>query len=138
MKVLDTDTLTLLLKSQSQVVERWRQEADEIAIAVVTRIEVFQGRFATLLKAADGAALKRSQDRLDETVRDLLPFAVLPINDSVAAEFDRLRLVKKLKKIGRGDLLIAAIVLAHRATLVTRNIKDFRLIPGLLVENWAD
>ena len=28
-------------------------------------------------------------------------------------------------KIGRADLLIAAITLAHQATLVSRNLKDF-------------
>jgi predicted nucleic acid-binding protein len=36
----------------------------------------------------------------------------------------------ELKKIGRGDLLIAAITLANQATLVTRNEKDFCLVPG--------
>jgi tRNA(fMet)-specific endonuclease VapC len=45
---------------------------------------------------------------------------------------------KKLKKTGRGDLLIACITLAHGATLVTRNTKDFAHVPGLRLENWAD
>jgi len=43
-----------------------------------------------------------------------------------------------LKKVGRADLLIAAIALAHRATLVTRNVRDFQQIPGLILENWTD
>jgi len=63
---------------------------------------------------------------------------VLTVDDAAAAAFDELRRHKKLKKIGRGDLLIACIALAHRATLVTRNLKDFRKVPGLVVENWAD
>jgi tRNA(fMet)-specific endonuclease VapC len=138
MKILDTDTLTHLLQGQPKVLERRKQEADEVVIGVAGRMEVLQGRFDSLFKAADGEELKRGQRRLDQAERDLRPFRVLPINDAVAAEFDRLRQVKRLKKIRRGDLLIAAIALASRATLVTRNLKDFRTVPGLKVENWAD
>jgi predicted nucleic acid-binding protein len=29
-------------------------------------------------------------------------------------------------------------VLAHDATLVTRNVRNFREVPELRVENWAD
>jgi tRNA(fMet)-specific endonuclease VapC len=138
MKVLDTDALTLLLQGQAKVLERRKQESDEVVIAVVGRMEVLQGRFASLFKAADGKELKRGQQRLDQAERDLRAFRVLSITDAVAAEFDRLRQVKRLKKIGRGDLLIAAIAMANRATLVTRNVKDFRTVPGLQIENWAD
>jgi tRNA(fMet)-specific endonuclease VapC len=63
---------------------------------------------------------------------------ILPVDAASAVEFDRLRQNKKLKKIGRGDLLIASICLANRATLVTRNLKDFQKVPGLQVENWVD
>jgi tRNA(fMet)-specific endonuclease VapC len=74
-----------------------------------------------------------------QTVRHLAAIPrVVSIDGRVALEFDRLRQNKKLKKIGRADLVIAAITLANRATLVTRNLKDFRQVPGLQVENWAD
>ena len=63
---------------------------------------------------------------------------MLTIKEGAAREFDRLRQHKKLKKIGRADLLIACITLAHRATLVTRNLKDFRQVPGLPIESWMD
>src|SRR5258708_3504083 len=138
MIVLDTDTLTFLITEHPRVAERYHRETDEVVITIISRIEVLQGRFATLLKAADGAELQRGQQRLDRAERDLLRFRVLPITEKTAEEFDRLRQNKKLKKIGRGDLLIAAIVLANRATLVTRNVKDFRQVPGLPIENWAD
>jgi tRNA(fMet)-specific endonuclease VapC len=92
-----------------------------------------------LLKAADGAELLRAQQWLDRAISSLQVIPkVLSIDDRVASEFDRLRQNKKLKKIGKADLLIAAITLANRATLVTRNLKDFRQVPGLSVENWAD
>src|SRR5947208_2100199 len=61
MKVLDTDTLTLLLQGHPKVLEQRRQESDEVVIAAVSRSEVLLGRFASLLKAADGAELKRAQ-----------------------------------------------------------------------------
>jgi tRNA(fMet)-specific endonuclease VapC len=138
MIVLDTDTLTFLLAERPQVAARRRQETDEVVLTVITRIEVLQGRFASVLKAADAAELRRAQQRLDKADQDLELFRILPITEEAAAEFDRLRQNKKLKKIGRADLLIAAIVLANRATLVTRNLKDFRLIPGLQIDNWAD
>jgi tRNA(fMet)-specific endonuclease VapC len=41
-------------------------------------------------------------------------------------------------KIGKMDLRISAIVLEHRAILVTRNVKDFSRVPGLSIENWAE
>lgn len=65
-------------------------------------------------------------------------FQVVPISDEAAELFEQLRSVKKYKKIKPGDLLIAAITLACQATLVTRSLKDFQLIPNLPVENWAD
>ena len=35
------------------------------------------------------------------------------------------------------DLKIAAIVLANGATLLSRNLSDFRKVPGLKVEDWT-
>jgi tRNA(fMet)-specific endonuclease VapC len=139
MKILDTDTLTLFLSGQERVLERFGAETDDIAITIITQIEALQGRFAMLLKAANGADLKRAQHWLDQTVKHLAAVPkILPIGDAAADQFDRLLQNKKLKKIGRADLLIASIVLASRATLVTRNVRDFQQVPGLAVENWAD
>jgi len=139
MKVLDTDTLTLLFAGHRRVIEHHQQETEEVAITVVSQIETLQGRFAMLLKAADGAQLRRAQQWLDQTLRNLAAIPkVVPIEDAAADEFDRLRENKKLRRIGRADLLIACIVLANRATLVTRNRKHFRQVPGLRVESWAD
>jgi tRNA(fMet)-specific endonuclease VapC len=139
MKLLDSDTLTLLFGGHPRVITYHRKETEEVAITIISQIEILQGRFAMLLKAADGAELQRAQQWLDQTVHSLAAIPkVVPIDLAAANEFDRLRANRKLRKIGRADLLIACIALANRATLVTRNRKHFHQVPGLQVENWAD
>ena len=138
MFILDTDTLTHLLRGHERVTAKRAQTTEEVTLTVVTWIEVLQGRFASVLKAEDGEKLLLAQQRLAENEKDLERFNILAIGSDAAAEFDRLRKDKKLKKIGRADLLIAAIALASKATLVTRNIKHFRQVPNLQIENWMD
>ena len=111
---------------------------DNVGTTIITAIETLQGRHDFLLKAADGFQLLRAQKLLEESNAVLMDFQILLVDARAADEFDRLRLIKKLKAIGRRDLLIGCITLAHDATLVTRNLKDFRLIPGLKLENWVD
>lgn len=137
MKLIDTDTLSLFMDGHARVTERARREG-VIATTVITRVEMIQGRFASILKAADAEQLLRAQERLAQTEQFLSTLIIISIDSAVAAAFDALRRNKKLKKIGRGDLLIASIALANRATLVTRNLKHFHQVPGLKVENWVD
>ena len=138
MLVLDTDTLSHLLRGHARATLRRSQVVDDVVLTIITRIEVLQGRFAAVLKAAGREQLGQAQDRLTESERRLASFDILPVNADAAAAFERLLNTKGLRRIGRGDLLIAAIALAHRATLVSRNLRDFRQVPGLRVENWAD
>jgi tRNA(fMet)-specific endonuclease VapC len=42
---------------------------------------------------------------------------------------------EKVKRIGRGDCQIAAIALRHNATVVTRNLRHFEQVPGVLCED---
>jgi tRNA(fMet)-specific endonuclease VapC len=138
MILLDTDTVTLLNHGHPRVAARALAATELVAITVVSRIEILRGRWDFLLKAADGEQLQRAQQLLRETEQALNTFVVAPIDAAAAAEFDRLRGDRKVKKIGRADLLIAAITLANRATLITRNLRHFRQVPGLQLDNWAD
>jgi tRNA(fMet)-specific endonuclease VapC len=136
MDLLDTDMLTLLYATHPRVQERF--DPARVATTAISRIEILQGRFASIMKAADGQQLLRAFAWLQRSEELLRQITILPIGEAAAARFEQLRQNKKLKKIGRADLLIASIALAHGATVVTRNLRHFRQVPGLRVENWVD
>jgi tRNA(fMet)-specific endonuclease VapC len=138
MTLLDTDTLTLLFQGHARVQSRMRSAEEEVATTIITRIEVLQGRFQAILTAADATQLLRAHQRLQESEQQFATLPILPIDDAAGEQFEKLLRNKKLKKIGRGDLLIASIVLAQEGKLATRNLRDFQQVPGLIAENWAD
>lgn len=74
------------------------------------------------------------QKRLIRTLETLARWTILPLDDESSAAFDSL--TKQRVRIGTNDLKIAAITLAHDATLLTRNSRDFAKVPGLKFENW--
>jgi tRNA(fMet)-specific endonuclease VapC len=139
MYLLDTDTLTHLHTGNPNVVNRLKSVADtEVGISIVTKAEILRGRIDYLIKAETGENLLKAQELLFRTELLLAELLIIPLDRSASIEFDRLRNVSKFRKIGRADLLISSITLANRATLVTRNLRHFRQIPGLKLENWVD
>jgi tRNA(fMet)-specific endonuclease VapC len=138
MTLLDTDTLTLYFAAHPRVTEKVQAATEVPATSLVSRIEILRGRFDSVLKAEDGQQLLSAQERLAAAERGLARFNIVPFNAAAASEFDRLRQNRKLRAIGRADLLIASLALACRATLATRNLRHFRHVPGLRLENWAD
>ncbi len=140
MIVLDSDIFTLLTYGNAKVREHYDAVPgdEELAVTVVTRMEVLRGRTDNLLKAADEQQLLQAAKRLRETEEALGDFLVVGVDRAAAAHFTSLRRQKKLNKLRRADMLIACIVLAHNALLVSRNTKDFNKVPGLNLANWAD
>lgn len=138
MVLLDTDILSLLTRGHPLVTARAEDATDAIGITIITRIEILRARFDFLLKAADGDQLQRAQHWLSRTDSDLAKLPIAMVDADAATAFDRLRRQPGLRRIGRADLLIASIALARQATLVTRNVKHFRQIPNLKLENWAN
>ena len=60
---------------------------------------------------------------------------ILLYTEDAIARYNKLR-TRKLN-IGKMDLRIAAIVLEHAATLVTRNLRDFSRVRDLNLEDWS-
>jgi len=138
--LLDSDIVSLLPHGHALATQRIREigAAETVATTIITYAEIMRARFEFLLKAADAKQLLRAQTMLEESHALLNDLQTVYVDEAAASEFERLRPNTKLRKIGRVDLLIAAIALANQATLVTRNLRHFRQVPGLKIANWAD
>jgi tRNA(fMet)-specific endonuclease VapC len=102
--------------------------SSQLAISAITYGELQWGAQNSGKPSANFAALEDFVSRL--VLREFGPPA--------AVEFGAIRhaLAKAGKPIGPYDLLIAAHARAEGLTLVTNNVREFKRVPGLKVENW--
>ncbi len=100
----------------------------EVRLCSVVLSELYRGA----LRSADPAGNRAVIDAL------AAPYRSLPFDDAAADAHARVRVhLERLGTIiGPFDLLIAAIALAHGATLVTHNTGEFSRVPGLVLEDW--
>lgn len=130
MRLLDTNVCVGWLGGKDLGVKRQLAslKRDEVALCSVVKAELLYGARAS-------TRVRENLERL-ETLFALFPS--LPFDDAAAEHYGTLRaqLRRSGTPIGGTDMLIASIALATDATLVTRNEKQFRLVPGLRVEVW--
>jgi tRNA(fMet)-specific endonuclease VapC len=141
MHILDTDIASLLYYGTNEkILAKYRRfPADQLLVlSSITQAQLLTGRSASVLKAATGDEWLIAEKRLQDTFEWISRFVVVRVDPAAAKLFDVLRQQKKINKIGRADLLTAYVCLALDATLVTRNTKDFILVPNLKLENWAE
>ena len=61
--------------------------------------------------------------------------AILPFDAAAGAAFDSLTALRI--RVGTMDLRIASIALSRGLTVLTRNLRDFRRVPGVIAEDWT-
>jgi tRNA(fMet)-specific endonuclease VapC len=134
--VLDTDMLSLFQRGHPIVTKRCAAKSPgELVITVSSVEEQLSGRLRFIRKVRKPDELARAYQSLIETLRSL---AKLPIISFSPAAFARYSQFLGLKlNVGRMDLRIAATVLDVGGILVTRNVRDFSRIPGLILEDWS-
>jgi tRNA(fMet)-specific endonuclease VapC len=139
MHVLDTNHLSEL-GYNSTAGARLRSRLDQSNVDAVTTIisveEELGGWLSQVNKCRDSDLQINIYARLAERVSFLARWTVLQIDAESLAQFRAFR--KQGIRIGKQDLKIACIALAHDATVLTRNLVDFQQVPGLRVENWLD
>jgi tRNA(fMet)-specific endonuclease VapC len=137
--VLDTDHFTALVAGAGQA-DRISQKAAgldaDFVSTIITAQEVLQGWLAVINRQPAGDAQLLGYGRFYSALKGLEKLALLPFDAAAAVRFNNLQRLRL--RIGTMDLKIAAICLTHDVTLLTRNIRDFDGIPGLLLENWVD
>lgn len=86
-----------------------------------------------------GARKKRSRKLTKQVNRILGAIQILPLESQVETHYAEIRdfLERKGNPIGANDLFIAAHARSLGLTLVTENVREFRRVPRLEVENWV-
>jgi tRNA(fMet)-specific endonuclease VapC len=86
-----------------------------------------------------GFALTPGTRAEELTLRLLEALPSVPFGSAEAqrAAYLRCKLARAGKPIGPYDLLIAATALEYQLTIVTHNVREFRRVEGLVVEDWT-
>lgn len=134
--VLDTDILSLWQRGHPAVAANvLSHPLAEQAVTVISVEEGLSGWYTRLRRAKRRDELAHVYQRLADAIRMLSRFNVLSFTEPAMDRYDLLRSAHP--NVGKNDLRIAAIVLVNQDTLVTRNSRDFRHIPSLVIVDWT-
>ena len=134
--VLDTDILTHYQRGQPAVVRHvLAHPPAELAVTIISLEEELTGWYTKLRRAKKREQLAKAYQQLTEAVQYMAQFQILSFTEPAIVRYEQLRLAHR--NLGKNDLRIAAIVLEHGGILATANIRDFRRIPGLQIEDWS-
>jgi tRNA(fMet)-specific endonuclease VapC len=140
MWLLDTDHVSLILRNELQVKALLAEHIADTAVSIITLQEVFNGWVSKLNEPKD--TTERIIWKYHQFWLASEFFKTLPILELDRQAYDRYsQLVAQnpelRKKRIQQDMRIAAIAIANGATIVTRNRRDFELVPGLKIEDWS-
>ena len=139
MIILDTDVLSLVQRANGpaydNLVERLDAADDEVAVSIISFEEQMRGWLAFIARADSADQHIKAYAKLHALLEDFTTRPVLDFDRDAAMEFERLKRSKV--RIGTMDSKIASISLARDALLISRNLTDFRKVPGLRVDDWT-
>ena len=128
--LLDTDIFSYMVNGVPQVLERYAAVADQdVYLSVISHGEIL---FGVAKQQPGPAKQKRITYLLDQ-------MSIALIDEGVARCYGKVRntLESLGKPIGPNDTWIAAHAMSLGATLVTGNVREYKRVAGLKVENWS-
>ena len=134
MYMLDTDICSYIMKEHPlktlETLQQKTQDGHIICISVITYSELLFGAERSSQPIKHKTLIKEFCDRLEQ---------IVPWDKAAANEYARLHsyLLKKGNPIGNNDTMIAGHALSTESILVTNNLRHFKKIPKLKIENWV-
>jgi tRNA(fMet)-specific endonuclease VapC len=129
MLLIDTNIFSALVIAHPLAIKAYmQQEPEQVKISIISHGELLYGLHRKQLGLAKTARIESFLESI-ETIA--LGPEVAPIYGEIKAD-----LSSKGEIIGANDLWIAAHAFSLGATLVTNNMREFKRVKGLKVENW--
>jgi tRNA(fMet)-specific endonuclease VapC len=128
--LLDTNIVIYVLKKRPlEVLKIFNANASRMAISSITLSELIYG-------AEKSANIAKNLEAIEDFVSHL---EVLPYDARASQHYGQIKsaLEKKGKIIGENDIHIAAHAISQGLILVTNNLKEFKRVPNLALENWV-
>ena len=137
--ILDTDSASLFLAGNQQLIHRVTQAVPDVVTTIVTVQELFNGWAGRVNDPAEANNLVRIYGKLWQTTEFLKTIEILTFSELANIYHQKLILEHKVlaKKRLEKDMRIAAIALSVSGTIITRNHKDFSQVPDLKIEDWT-
>jgi tRNA(fMet)-specific endonuclease VapC len=130
MHLLDTNAFTAIIQGHPAALGAYAKLNPEmVKMSVISLGEIAFGLSRHKLAASKQARIRALLEDVE----------ALPLASAAAGIYGAIKadLLKRGEPIGGNDFWIAAHALALGATLVTANLREFKRVPGLKLENWV-
>ena len=130
MYLLDTDIIIYSLKGHSAVKKNLERNLHAaLKMSIVTLMELYYGAYKSQKVTSNLGKIRLIENSVE----------IISLSRESAEIFAMLK--ADLEKAGTPlddfDLILAACALSHDLVLVTNNVRHFKRIQGLKLENWA-
>jgi predicted nucleic acid-binding protein len=128
--LLDTNICVYWLKGNEHIEQKILSVGmDNIALSFLNVSELYYGAYKSQRVDANLALIRKLTDQLN----------VIESDEAISEMFGEIKatLEKAGTIIDDADMFIAACAKVHGLTLVTNNVKHFKRIKGLKLENWV-
>lgn len=128
--LLDTNIVIYVLKRRpKELLDVFNANASRMAISSITLSELMYG-------AEKSLNTDKNLEAVEEFVSHL---EVLPYDAKASQHYGQIKaaLEKKGQIIGENDIHIAAHAISHGLILVSNNVREFKRVSNLALENWV-